>query len=157
MDKGYLECIWEGHVRAACIIFGPCADQRSRQPESLQSREEEDEAIQAEAQRLEFLHRYDRARDGESETPNFYRILEFGHCETRPKTWPDSKPAYDGGLDRVKKTVDFCGKTMQVIVKLSNIVLTPEKPEYRGGAWRFEGRSDVTQRTYCKFTAHIQA
>jgi hypothetical protein len=31
------------------------------------------------------------------------------------------------------------GRRLQVIVKLANIELTPEKPEYRGGVWHVEG------------------
>lgn len=31
-------------------------------------------------------------------------------------------------------------KKLQVIVKLANIELTPEKPEYEGGAWHVEGQ-----------------
>jgi len=57
--------------------------------------------------------------------------------------WPESKPSYVDGLDCVKKTVDLRGKTLQVIVKLANIVLTPEKPEYGGGTWHVEGKSGV--------------
>jgi hypothetical protein len=31
------------------------------------------------------------------------------------------------------------GRSLQVIVKLANIVLTPEKPNYKGGSWHVEG------------------
>jgi hypothetical protein len=31
------------------------------------------------------------------------------------------------------------GRKLQVIVKLANIVLTPEKPTYPGGSWHVEG------------------
>ena len=31
------------------------------------------------------------------------------------------------------------GKTVQVIVELANIFLTPEKPDYPGGKWYVEG------------------
>ena len=34
---------------------------------------------------------------------------------------------------------EYSGKGLQVIVKLANIHLTPEKPEYRGGIWHVEG------------------
>ena len=96
--------------------------------------------LDKEASRLE-LAQYEEARDGE-EVPfvNHYRVLEFERYDRLPKTWPDSKPAYDGGLEEVKKTVDFRGKTVQIIVKLANIILTPEKPEYEGGTWHVEGR-----------------
>ena len=35
--------------------------------------------------------------------------------------------------------IDLAGKDLQVIVKLANIVLTPEKPHYPGGVWHLEG------------------
>jgi hypothetical protein len=35
---------------------------------------------------------------------------------------------------------DFAEKGLQVIVKLANIELTPEKPEYDGGSWHVEGQ-----------------
>ena len=31
------------------------------------------------------------------------------------------------------------GRTLKVIVKLTNIVLLPGKPDYNGGAWHVEG------------------
>jgi hypothetical protein len=38
-----------------------------------------------------------------------------------------------------KKIVDLKGEKLQVIVKLANIELTPEKPKYGGGTWHVEG------------------
>lgn len=35
---------------------------------------------------------------------------------------------------------DFAEKGLQVIVKLANIQLTPEKPNYDGGSWHVEGQ-----------------
>ena len=35
---------------------------------------------------------------------------------------------------------DFARRKLQVIVKLANIELTPEKPEYKGGSWHIEGQ-----------------
>jgi hypothetical protein len=35
---------------------------------------------------------------------------------------------------------DFAQNGLQVIVKLANIELTPEKPEYEGGSWHVEGQ-----------------
>lgn len=34
---------------------------------------------------------------------------------------------------------DLKGKQVQVIVKLANIILTPDKPDYTGGVWHVEG------------------
>ena len=31
------------------------------------------------------------------------------------------------------------GRPLQIIVKLANIELTPEKPKYEGGTWHVEG------------------
>lgn len=59
------------------------------------------------------------------------------------KTYPKRLPEvdeYDGALDRIQKTVSLAGSTIQVIVKLANIVLTPEKPHYKGGSWHVEGK-----------------
>ncbi|KAH9914461.1 uncharacterized protein B0H18DRAFT_1215946 [Fomitopsis serialis] len=69
----------------------------------------------------------------------FVKLLDEWLGAQAEHLWPDSKPSYDGGLDGVKKTVDLRGKTLHVIVKLANIVLTPEKPEYSGGTWHVEG------------------
>lgn len=35
---------------------------------------------------------------------------------------------------------DFAERGLQVIIKLANIELTPEKPEYEGGSWHVEGQ-----------------
>ncbi|KAK0441800.1 uncharacterized protein EV420DRAFT_1579637 [Desarmillaria tabescens] len=37
------------------------------------------------------------------------------------------------------KPMDLNGRKLQVIVKLANILLTPEKPVYEGGSWHVEG------------------
>jgi hypothetical protein len=34
----------------------------------------------------------------------------------------------------------YCNKNLQIIVKLANIRLTPEKPSYEGGTWHVEGQ-----------------
>ena len=82
-----------------------------------------------------------RLRERKPDEPwvNWTRVLMNQFYDNSTKTWPESKPTYDDGLDEVKKTKCLCGTTMQVIVKLANIVLTPEKPEYGGGTWHVEG------------------
>lgn len=40
------------------------------------------------------------------------------------------------------REVNLRGRRLQVIVKLANIILTPEKPEYPGGAWHVEGMAN---------------
>ena len=54
---------------------------------------------------------------------------------------PDAREMYTGDLDVMKTpTVSLKGTTIQCIIKLANIVLTPEKPEYPGGKWHVEGQ-----------------
>ena len=53
---------------------------------------------------------------------------------------PDAREKYTGDLDVMKTpTVSLKGTTIQCIIKLANIVLTPERPEYPGGKWHVEG------------------
>ncbi|EDR09860.1 uncharacterized protein LACBIDRAFT_318108 [Laccaria bicolor S238N-H82] len=42
--------------------------------------------------------------------------------------------------DLVDLREDYEGKPLQIIVKLANIHLTPQKPEYKGGKWHVEGQ-----------------
>jgi len=42
--------------------------------------------------------------------------------------------------DLVDLRKDYEGKPLQIIVKLANIHLTPQKPEYKGGKWHVEGQ-----------------
>ena len=52
---------------------------------------------------------------------------------------PDAKEHYDGDLQATEERTSLEGRTLQVIFKLSNIILSPEKPEYPGGRWHIEG------------------
>ena len=42
--------------------------------------------------------------------------------------------------DLVDLRKDYEGTPLQIIVKLANIHLTPQKPEYKGGKWHVEGQ-----------------
>lgn len=68
------------------------------------------------------------------------------HAEWEKST-PIKKPAPDEFQPpkiNPRRKVDlrqrFAEKGLQVIVKLANIELTPEKPEYEGGSWHIEGQ-----------------
>ncbi|TFY80266.1 hypothetical protein EWM64_g3749 [Hericium alpestre] len=52
---------------------------------------------------------------------------------------PEAYPEYTGALERKFKTISLRGKMLQVIIKLTNIHLTPDKPEYPGESWKVEG------------------
>lgn len=46
----------------------------------------------------------------------------------------------DGRVQPINFRTDFCHRKLQVIVKLANIELMPEKPTYEGGSWHIEGQ-----------------
>ncbi|KAJ7688952.1 hypothetical protein B0H17DRAFT_645604 [Mycena rosella] len=46
---------------------------------------------------------------------------------------------YTGQLEARFDPVSLRGRTIQCIIKLANIHLTPEQPEYAGGSWHVEG------------------
>uniref|UniRef100_A0A914CZ16 Uncharacterized protein n=1 Tax=Acrobeloides nanus TaxID=290746 RepID=A0A914CZ16_9BILA len=51
----------------------------------------------------------------------------------------DLKPGAYKPPNLPKNVINLKGKRLQVIVKLANIHLTPEKPSYPGGVWHVEG------------------
>ena len=53
------------------------------------------------------------------------------HCRQR----------YSGDLGVANNRISLRGRTLQVIVRLANIVLTPERRRYPGGKWHVEGSS----------------
>ncbi|KAE8406247.1 hypothetical protein BDV37DRAFT_281157 [Aspergillus pseudonomiae] len=55
--------------------------------------------------------------------------------------YDDSDSDYDSSEGRRLRPVGIFQETgLQIIVKLVNIELTPEKPEYHGGSWHVQGR-----------------
>ncbi|KAG8705992.1 hypothetical protein FRC09_002641 [Ceratobasidium sp. 395] len=65
-------------------------------------------------------------------------------AKNRPYFGPEVNPrGYQlGSLEHRRFNYTLAGKTIQVIVKLANIHLTPEKPTYAGGSWHIEGMSN---------------
>jgi hypothetical protein len=52
---------------------------------------------------------------------------------------------------------DFGERGLQIIVKLANIHLTPEKPEYAGGTWHVEGQLVHALYIYTlQYTANVE-
>ena len=62
--------------------------------------------------------------------------LTFGRGEDLVRCGPE----FSSNLDSVNLRKEF-GK-LQIIVKLANVHLTPEKPEYNGGSWHVEGQAN---------------
>ncbi|TDL19428.1 hypothetical protein BD410DRAFT_727256, partial [Rickenella mellea] len=80
-----------------------------------------------------------------------YPKEEYADTETFWEAWenektvflPDiPKEGYTGGLESRKCVVKLRGRNIQVIVKLANIHLTPQKPQYGGGTWHVEGMAN---------------
>lgn len=70
---------------------------------------------------------------------NTVRYLGKGKGKTviqpEPKAFTPPK-----GLPQLDLLQRYRDSGLQVIVKLANIELTPEKPEYEGGTWHVEGQ-----------------
>jgi hypothetical protein len=73
----------------------------------------------------------------------------YDEYEERMSTWYKSRKIIKpepgefkvkGEEDKPSFVNDFAEGKIQVIVKLANIELTPEKPEYEGGSWHIEGQ-----------------
>jgi len=58
---------------------------------------------------------------------------------TREYRTPKARARYNGDLQVMNNRISLKDRTLQVLVKLANIVLTPERPEYPGGRWHVEG------------------
>ena len=59
--------------------------------------------------------------------------------EKRKFKIPNARGKYDGDLEVMNDRLSLKGRTLQVITKLANIHLTPEKPDYPEGKWHVEG------------------
>ncbi|MBM7439343.1 hypothetical protein JOC24_002765 [Streptomyces sp. HB132] len=59
--------------------------------------------------------------------------------ESRRPVVPDAPAFTPPKLPDASARVDLRGRSLQVIVKLASICLTPDKPEYTGGSWHVEG------------------
>ncbi|TBU59755.1 hypothetical protein BD310DRAFT_924125 [Dichomitus squalens] len=57
-----------------------------------------------------------------------------------PEPDPFTPPSAADEENRI--TISLRGRTVQVIVKLANIILTPENPKYPGGSWHVEGMAN---------------
>ncbi|KAH8798077.1 hypothetical protein DL96DRAFT_1781872 [Flagelloscypha sp. PMI_526] len=60
-------------------------------------------------------------------------------CDLPDVIWPEVEDEFNFALESRFRVVELKGRTLQVIVKLANIHLTPEKPTYGGGNWHVEG------------------
>ncbi|KAI0646676.1 hypothetical protein C8Q79DRAFT_1051114 [Trametes meyenii] len=82
-----------------------------------------------------YEHLNDQYPDSRGEDYN-----EWERIHRWPKL-PDAEP-FQPPSPEGRVTLDLKGRMLQVIVKLANIVLTPERPAYPGGSWHVEGMSN---------------
>ncbi|KIO30482.1 hypothetical protein M407DRAFT_69195, partial [Tulasnella calospora MUT 4182] len=87
----------------------------------------------------------------DSEKPEQQEGEDDEEYEARVDTWNMQRPidlptvpsdGYTGDISNRSKTYTVRGKEVQIIVKLANIHLTPEKPVYPGGSWHVEGMAN---------------
>lgn len=77
--------------------------------------------------------------------PDQFNFNEDGDDDEAYAEWEGNRPILPVPIptfkkpDEPKKVVDLKSEKLQVIVKLANIELTPEKPKYNGGKWHIEG------------------
>ncbi|KAF8601401.1 hypothetical protein BDV93DRAFT_608140 [Ceratobasidium sp. AG-I] len=91
------------------------------------------------------------AEDPDSSEPDYEDFEDRDEYDSACDEWdkrriihaPDIIHDYvPGSLEKRKVWYGLAGKKIQVIVKLANIYLTPESPEYTGGSWHVEGMSN---------------
>ncbi|KAH7066433.1 hypothetical protein BKA63DRAFT_161543 [Paraphoma chrysanthemicola] len=79
--------------------------------------------------------------DYEGDEDEYYEMVDNSRIYTLPE--PEPFETLSITTEDIEKRSMFIGdgeKTIQVIVKLANIHLTPEKPDYEGGSWHIEGQ-----------------
>ncbi len=70
---------------------------------------------------------YDTVENEDEEPPRIRKPVKIPEFQTPPAD---------------KQIVNLNGRNLQVIVKLANIHLTPDKPKYPGGSWHIEGMAN---------------
>ncbi|KAJ7689006.1 hypothetical protein B0H17DRAFT_1296645 [Mycena rosella] len=66
---------------------------------------------------------------------------EWKRDRNSKKDLPEAN-TYSGELEQVLSPISLRGRTVQCIIKLANIHLTPEQPKYAGGSWHVEGMAN---------------
>lgn len=112
---------------------------REALPMRLDNRVQHNNTYTAMQPALTCIWKNERPYPDEDEEEEFERD-EIKWYSRQPMVFPDCTKGYDGSIARLAyPIVDLKSTTLQVIVKLANIVLTPENPKYQGGVWHVEG------------------
>jgi len=83
---------------------------------------------------------YPSREPGETNSDYRERYIEWN--ETKRLILPETPNFKPGSRLRRTKTYTINGRNVQAIVKLANIHLNPEQPEYGGGSWHIEGMTN---------------
>ncbi|KAG9012311.1 hypothetical protein FRB90_006721 [Tulasnella sp. 427] len=92
--------------------------------------------------------RYEWIEDEEKPEPDEDDFEVYEQYEEAHDRWEESRTlitpsvpleGYTKDISERKEVYSVQGRKVQVIVKLANIILTPEKPKYPGGSWHVEG------------------
>ncbi|KAJ6548588.1 hypothetical protein B0H19DRAFT_1237361 [Mycena capillaripes] len=86
----------------------------------------------------------DEGPEGEGEEPpdedEFYDFIRDEWKQSK-KILPEAV-VYEGQLEQTLSKNSLRGMTIQCIIKLANIHLIPDRPEYEGGSWHVEGMAN---------------
>ncbi|KAG9012312.1 oligomeric, coiled-coil, peripheral membrane protein, partial [Tulasnella sp. 427] len=91
---------------------------------------------------------YDWGEDESSPEPMDYDFDDYDEFLEAREKWEKNRPfirpsvpagGYAHDISEREEIYSVQGRKIQVFVKLANIILTPENPEYPGGSWHIEG------------------
>ncbi|KAA8644087.1 DUF4246 domain-containing protein [Aspergillus tanneri] len=89
-------------------------------------------------------------RGGALNTTSYERVEFHDHSDPEPKAETEEVESEEL-YDRYEEWESFAQKGLQVIFKLANIELAPEKPDYEGGIWHVEGQMHICATTLCYY------
>ncbi|EPS41928.1 hypothetical protein H072_4132 [Dactylellina haptotyla CBS 200.50] len=95
--------------------------------ELFEDDEDDENGVSGDAKREELENSYWRSREDDKVDPAPFQVRDMGTLSGQ--AWSPPK---------ITNELKLQGKTAKVIVKLANILLTPETPEYEGGSWHVE-------------------
>ncbi|KAJ7640393.1 hypothetical protein DFH06DRAFT_1477909 [Mycena polygramma] len=90
----------------------------------------------------------DEGPEGQPDYDDFVQDLDEDAEIPAEEEWLNSQMelpeagTYAGELEQTLSSISLRGRTIQCIIKLANIHLTPEHPKYAGGSWHIEGMAN---------------
>ena len=110
---------------------------------SVRAQNERKPRIDQEGTDYEFPQGQEAPKTEGSEEEDEWERQENWKRSTRVLVLPEPgeyKPFVPSAKRKVNLRKQFAEEGLQVIVKLANVELNPEKPEYEGGSWHIEGQ-----------------